>query len=77
MNVQDFEDFEEVLRFSKSEEYRRLRENNYLSEYEKAVEEGRKEGLKIAAKNAIKAGFPVKQIASFTGLSVEEINKLK
>ena len=50
MNVQDFEDFEEVLRFSKSEEYRRLRENNYLSEYEKAVEEGRKEGIKIAAK---------------------------
>ena len=39
--------------------------------------EGKAEGISQVAQNAIKAGLPAEQIATITGLSVEEINKLK
>ena len=39
--------------------------------------EGILEGIKQVAQKALNDGLPVEQIASFTGLSVEEINKLK
>ena len=77
MKVEDFEDYEEVLKFSKTEKFMQLHENRYLSEYNKAIEEGKIKGIKQVAQKALKTGISTEQIATITGLSVEEINKLK
>lgn len=42
-----------------------------------AKRKGIDEGISQVAQNAIKAGLPAEQIATITGLSLEEINKLK
>ena len=38
---------------------------------------GRANGIQQVARNAIKEGLPTEQIAKLTGLTVDEINKLK
>ena len=44
---------------------------------EEGIEKGRKEGLIITAKNMKKNKFTTEQIAQITGLSKEEIEKIK
>ena len=43
----------------------------------KGIDEGKKETYLEVAKNAIKAGLSTEQISKITGLSAEEINKLR
>lgn len=43
----------------------------------KGIDEGKKETYLEVAKNALKAGLSTEQISKITGLSAEEINKLK
>ena len=42
-----------------------------------AERRGRANGIQQVARNAIKEGLPAEQIAKLTGLTVDEINKLK
>ena len=42
-----------------------------------AERRGRAYGIQQVARNAIKEGLPAEQIAKLTGLTVDEINKLK
>ena len=42
-----------------------------------AERRGRANGIQQVARNAIKEGLPTEQIAKLTGLTVDEINKLK
>lgn len=60
-------------------DYNRYWENKRYesSMLETATFEGKQEGKQEVAKNLIKIGMKVEDISSATGLSVEEINKLK
>ena len=65
------------------EEVKRLAEIRLMSKLEEksalltAREEGEEEGIRKVAKNLLKEKIPIEKIAKITGLSEEEIRKIK
>ena len=54
-----------------------IREKGRLEGWQKGQQEGRQEGRQEVALNLLSAGLDLKTVSNYTGLSEEEINKLK
>ena len=54
-----------------------MQEMTRNTELEEAIEKGSQENAIQNAKNALKLGLDIKTISKITGLSLEEIEKLK
>jgi predicted transposase/invertase (TIGR01784 family) len=58
-------------------EARKKREYDELSRLQSARKEGMEEGLEQTARNMLKDGMQIDKIVLYTGLSVEELEKLR
>ena len=68
-------DKDEIMRLQVEQNRDAVRQLNSIKEYSK--NQGIEEGKKETAKNMLKDGMPLEMISKYTGLSIEEIEKLK
>ena len=73
-NVTIVNDNPEFQKYMSEEEDKRKIQNSLISE---AKNEGISQGVKQTAKNLLSMNMPIEDISKATGLSTEEINKLK
>ena len=73
-NVTIVNDDPEFQKYMSEEEDKKKIQNSLLSE---AKEEGISQGIEQTAKNLLSMNMPLGDISKATGLSIEEINKLK
>ena len=81
-NVTIVNDDPEFQKYMSEEEDKRKIQNSLLSEaketgYTSGINDGISKGIKQTAKNLLSMNMTLEDISKATGLSVEEINKLK